>query len=164
MTDKMIFQMLETMLQSENGDEKDRTTKSLLSHLGNSDLIIRLIIQLFAKSNANSDEDKMEVQYSGMKQNKLKMVDEHEIEFRNSNRSTLQMNSKVKKIYHELQELRYRNDLLAAALGCCNFCFVADPFCRNCTGQGQRGWEMPDPKLFKQFICPALAILQENER
>jgi hypothetical protein len=53
------------------------------------------------------------------------------------------------------QALVDRNVLLAAALGACE-CWGEDLNCPNCGGDGSTGWTDPDPRLFVEYIQPAL--------
>ena len=62
----------------------------------------------------------------------------------------------VRKLYPELEDLRARNDALAAALGACYLCWGEDFQCPYCHGQGAPGWLSPDADLFGQWIKPAL--------
>src|ERR1043166_1124011 len=62
----------------------------------------------------------------------------------------------VHKLYRELEDLRGRNDALAAALGACYLCWGDDFQCPYCHGQGATGWRIPDPDLFRQWIKPTL--------
>ena len=57
----------------------------------------------------------------------------------------------------ELEELRQRNEALAAALGACFVCWGTDIFCTHCGGEGRRGATAPDPRLFNQLVAPAVA-------
>ncbi|MBK7830505.1 hypothetical protein [Nannocystis sp.] len=56
----------------------------------------------------------------------------------------------------ELQELRTRNETLAAALGACPMCWGEDPECEECDGRGHPGAAKPDSELFHHFIIPAV--------
>jgi hypothetical protein len=64
----------------------------------------------------------------------------------------------VHKLYRELEDLRERNDALAAALGACYLCWGDDFQCPYCHGQGATGWRSPDPDLFGQWIKPILHV------
>jgi hypothetical protein len=57
----------------------------------------------------------------------------------------------------ELEELRERNEALAAALGACFACWGTDIFCTHCGGEGRPGAATPEPRLFRQLVAPAVA-------
>jgi hypothetical protein len=57
----------------------------------------------------------------------------------------------------ELEELRERNEALAAALGACFACWGTDIFCMHCGGEGRPGTAQPDHRLFTQLVAPAAA-------
>jgi hypothetical protein len=64
----------------------------------------------------------------------------------------------------ELEELRSRNDVLAAALGACYLCWGEDPDCERCAGAGQPGSGVPDHRLFTELVAPALARVGDVAR
>jgi hypothetical protein len=55
----------------------------------------------------------------------------------------------------ELEELRERQDRLAAALGACADCWGEDPECEVCGGMGAPGSFVPDPRLYRTLVSPA---------
>lgn len=63
-------------------------------------------------------------------------------------------------MYAELEDLRERNDALAAALGACYLCWGEDFDCEECQGQGQPGAFKPDKGLFRQYVAPAIQTLK----
>jgi hypothetical protein len=56
----------------------------------------------------------------------------------------------------ELEELRRRNDIVAAAVGACEVCWGDDPACPVCAGAGGPGWGEPNRGLFAEIVGPAL--------
>lgn len=70
------------------------------------------------------------------------------------------LNRAVRKLYSELEVLRGRNDLLAAALGACYLCWGRDAACPVCAGRGAPGYTAPDTALFAQFALPAARWLR----
>jgi hypothetical protein len=62
----------------------------------------------------------------------------------------------------ELNILRERIDLLAAALGACALCWGQEPACRACRGRGLPGYALPDEALFEELILPALQLLRAH--
>jgi hypothetical protein len=61
----------------------------------------------------------------------------------------------------EVQALRARNDVLAAALGACHLCWGEDFGCGSCRGRGSPGARRPEPVSFRRYVTPALRRLQE---
>lgn len=72
------------------------------------------------------------------------------------------LNRVVRKLYSELEVLRERNDLLAAALGACYLCWGRDALCPVCTGRGTPGYIAPDSALFAQFALRAARWLRPS--
>lgn len=68
----------------------------------------------------------------------------------------------VRNLYDEVEQLRARNDRLAAALGACHICFGTDPACEECTGAGGPGASRPDAGLFRLLVLPAARRLRES--
>jgi hypothetical protein len=68
------------------------------------------------------------------------------------------------QMYLEIEQLRARNDKLAAALGACHLCFGDDLSCPECTGRGRPGGAMPDRVLFAALVTPAVRRLSEPNR
>jgi protein-disulfide isomerase len=62
----------------------------------------------------------------------------------------------------ELELLRARNDMLAAALGACHLCWGEDPQCPYCGGVGGVGKLMIDRAIFRQVVVPALRQLRSR--
>ena len=62
----------------------------------------------------------------------------------------------ARSMYAELEELRGRNDMLAAALGACYLCWGENAACEVCGGSGSPGSAPPDAVLFRELVVPAL--------
>ncbi|MCF2146264.1 hypothetical protein IQ276_007320 [Desmonostoc muscorum LEGE 12446] len=62
----------------------------------------------------------------------------------------------VNDMYAELEEMRARNDDLAAALGACYLCWGEDSRCKICGGNGHPGSFEIDKELFAEFVIPAV--------
>jgi hypothetical protein len=60
----------------------------------------------------------------------------------------------------ELEELRVRNDAMAAAVGACYACWGDDSTCPVCAGAGVPGCFAPRRALLAQLVGPALARLR----
>jgi hypothetical protein len=69
-------------------------------------------------------------------------------------------------LYAELDVLRARNVILAAALGACPRCFGTDPDCPedHDTGTGGPGTFLPDAATFREWIAPAVRRVRAEYR
>jgi hypothetical protein len=67
-----------------------------------------------------------------------------------------QLRQKVDNMYAELEELRARNDMLAAALGACYLCWGDDSKCEVCGGKGYPGFFPADKQHFRSLVMPAV--------
>jgi hypothetical protein len=70
----------------------------------------------------------------------------------------------MKRLYRELEDLRERNDSLAAALGACYLCWGEDPGCEFCAGAGTPGSNAPDEILLSHYVTPAIRRLRASPR
>jgi len=61
----------------------------------------------------------------------------------------------VQRVYSELEALRARNHVFAAAVGACPLCFGDDPLCEECGGRGAPGSLTPKPAAFRKYVLPA---------
>lgn len=66
----------------------------------------------------------------------------------------------LRRLYAEVDELRTRNDTLAAALGACYLCWGEDRDCPECHGRGGPGSTQPDRECFMAWVEPALRRLR----
>ena len=64
--------------------------------------------------------------------------------------------SMLRRLHAEVQELRHRNDLLAAALGGCHLCWGDDLLCESCAGRGRPGAALPDARACRACVRPAV--------
>lgn len=68
----------------------------------------------------------------------------------------------ARSMFKELEELRGRNDMLAAALGACYLCWGENVSCELCGGEGAPGSTPPDGELFKELVGPVVRRLQRR--
>ncbi len=59
----------------------------------------------------------------------------------------------------DLEDAVSELDDLAMALGACEKCWGDNNRCSKCRGNGVTGYYMPDDKLFRQLVLPALKRL-----
>lgn len=69
----------------------------------------------------------------------------------------------LERAYEELEQLRERNDRLAAALGACGLCWGEDDRCPVCSGNGKPGALVPDTEQLRRLVLPALQRLRDPE-
>jgi hypothetical protein len=62
----------------------------------------------------------------------------------------------------ELEQLRQRNDQLAAALGACYLCWGDDVDCPVCGGTGVPAAARPDSRYFALYVLPVLNRLRRR--
>jgi hypothetical protein len=62
----------------------------------------------------------------------------------------------------ELEDLRRRSEIFAAAVGACEICWGDDPACPVCWGDGRPGWAEPNRGLFAEVAGPALLRLRRG--
>ena len=76
------------------------------------------------------------------------------------NAALIEMNRQLKemadRMSSELDALRARNDMLAAALGACHLCWGDDRKCQYCQGAGRIGAYVIERPLFDEVIGPAV--------
>lgn len=70
----------------------------------------------------------------------------------------------ARSMYAELEELRGRNDMLAAALGACYLCWGENAMCEVCAGAGAPGSTPPDAELFAALVVPAARRMQRRRK
>jgi hypothetical protein len=67
-------------------------------------------------------------------------------------------------LYRELEQLRRRNDMLAAALGACYLCWGEDRHCPACHGQGRPRSASPDADAYAHLVAPAADHIKRESR
>lgn len=84
----------------------------------------------------------------------------HEAPHEASSEMPTKARDQIEDLTSELNVIRERNDLLASALGACCCCWGQDPQCRLCRGRGRPGFSIPDERLFREFVLPAVQMLR----
>ena len=74
------------------------------------------------------------------------------------------LRSRFDAMQDELDELRERQDRLAAALGACAECWGEDLECEVCGGTGTPGAFVPDPRLYRALVSPACRAAGAGQR
>lgn len=143
------------------GGEGSPSPQDLLAQLGASDPTTALVLQYLAQQRASApapeepDEDESELEAG---ETAARDIDaEHHARAAAALRD---LRRRVAALYAELEELRVRNEDLAAALGACTRCWGDDPECPICEGCGRPGGAPPDPYLYARLIAPAVRRLK----
>jgi hypothetical protein len=153
----MNDQLVQLLLQRFGGAEAVAAIPDLVSQLGAQDPRYATLAQLLAQRQASSSEQSDSLEVDGDEQGVIDaepVVDALERQERRT--SSKKLRRMMTSLYREVEELRTRNDTLAAALGACYLCWGKDTQCPICRGRGQPGAFGPDPALFAMYIAPAL--------
>ncbi len=142
-----VYNKLLTALSASknNGGE---TFREMLAELGEQNPKMKLITTYLAGQQA---EETVEEEPPHLQMKKKKK------------RPLSQLRKKIDNMRMELEDLRERNDTLAAALGACYLCWGEDRECPECNGKGRPGFFTPDTELFTEFVAPALNRSQPGE-
>ena len=151
--------LMQTLLTG--GGEGTPSPQDLLAQLGASDPTTAMLMQYLAQQRAAAavpeqlDEDEPTPEAV---ESTARYVEEE----RNARAMAAirGLRRRVEALYAELEELRLRNDDLAAALGACSRCWGDDPECPVCEGLGRPGGAPPDPYLYARLIAPAARRLK----
>ena len=128
----------------------------LLSQLNTDDPTLTLLTQMLAQQQTTPPVEENE-----------DAIDQAEIERQEREKSQAMakalrhLRTKIDDLYAELEDLRVRNDAIAAALGACYLCWGHDSDCEVCRGKGKPGAKLHDQALFVQLIAPAIRRLQQ---
>lgn len=167
MTEEMRSMLME-MLTNRSGLANGLNMQEVLSRMGQSGANADLIAQYLTKSQAVTTEDDAEVldvEFEEDDDDTLSDFDEPvlprepiilQAEKATRSRVSEKLRAKIDGLMAELNEMRARNDTLAAALGACYLCWGANPTCQVCRGKGRPGAAIPDQKLFEQVVMPVV--------
>jgi hypothetical protein len=127
----------------------------LLSQLDESDPTTTLLINLLAqqKTEASTDESASELEPDF---DRLQAAERAKARAEERAKALRHLRHTIDAMYAELEELRARNDALAAAVGACYLCWGEDSECPVCGGKGQAGFFAPERPLFAQIVVPAV--------
>jgi hypothetical protein len=129
-----------------NGSGPAPSMSEMLTQLSEGDPRMALLAKYFAQRETeqnNEDEDQP--------------VDREE-----RRESLVRLQRLMKRLYSELEQLRERNDSLAAALGACYLCWGEDLECEACGGGGAPGSSPPDEILLSHYVTPAIRRLRRT--
>lgn len=158
MTEGYQQQLLEALLASGSGVNDQPNMTELLAQMGEADPRMKLIAQYLAQQQVSDGDYDVDLEDDEWH------VAETESEARTTPESFRRLQRMVESMYAELEELRERNDMLAAALGACYLCWGDDVECEVCHGRGRPGSAAPDRELFAQIVLPAGRRLKGKHR
>jgi hypothetical protein len=164
MDDQLIQALLQRVSASGPGASLDVT--DLLAETAQADPRLSMLAQLLARRQPVGEEESAP---------SAEIVDEEFLELEPESAPSLdrsqekaqalrQLRRRVEDLYQELEELRERNDALAAGLGACYLCWGDDPNCLICAGQGVPGYFQPDSVRFEQLVIPAVQRIVPSKR
>ena len=151
-----------TLMQSllAGGGEGMPSPQDLLAQLSASDPTAAMLVQYLAQQRAAApalDEPEDDPAELEAVETTARYVDEE----RNARVAALRaLRRRVAPLYAELEDLRRRNEDLAAALGACARCWGDEAECPICEGLGRPGGAPPDPYLYARLIAPAARRLK----
>ena len=140
------------------------TTQALLSQLGEDDPTVSLLARYLTQRQSAEHEDET----SSDEEEKTELascsaeLESARVRSTETALAVRRLREKVEEVYEELEVLRERNDLLAAALGACYLCWGEDSQCYVCAGEGRPGLGSPDRELFTRFVAPAVHSFQRR--
>ena len=125
----------------------------LLSQLDETDPNTSLLIKLLAQQTPETIADEAEAEAD---QERLREEERTRARAAERAKALRHLRNTIDTLYAELEDLRARNDMLAAALGACHLCWGEDGRCPECGGQGHPGFFSLDRPLFGQLVVPAV--------
>jgi len=155
------LQALLSQIDPSMGSDALPSTQELLSQLENTNPTVGLIAKYLATRQASEHETNSEDEAEA--EEAARLAEEQRLAFEQSERLAQvvqRLERWVKKLQAELEQLRGRNDALAAALGACYLCWGEEAGCPVCHGTWHSGYAMPDKQLFVQYVVPAIRTLQ----
>lgn len=150
MTDLLSQSILERLAR---GDSSQATAGDLFAQLVEDDPRLSLLARWLQQREAAEAARSAAVEKPVPEQNELELGELH-AEIEDLSRSMVS----------ELEVLRSRNDMLAAALGACHLCWGEDAVCPYCGGIGAVGTFVIDRAIFAQVVEPALQQLGSRAR
>jgi hypothetical protein len=126
----------------------------LMSQLDESDPTTSLLVNLLSQPSASAPADTHEPDEDDFERYQAELRAKERAAERA--KALRHLRNTVDTLYAELEDLRARNDALAAAVGACHLCWGEDATCPECGGQGQPGHYAIDHRLFHQLIVPAV--------
>ncbi|MCI0394336.1 MAG: hypothetical protein L0332_07030 [Chloroflexi bacterium] len=150
MTDELYRLLLQRLTGASAGPEAEATTQEMLAQMVAADPRLQWVHQYLAQRQAANAQEAHNLSAFARESDDSQL------------RAVRQLRQQMKALMLELQELRERNDSLAAALGACYLCWGEDPECSYCAGRGRPGYAAPDKALFMAWVAPAGRALKNQ--
>jgi hypothetical protein len=157
MANQLYRSLLESLATSASPINSEQTVQGLLSHLDQADPNVRLVAQYLAQQQAKANQALSEEDgpdHTPRRHGRPSKTEQAHVVHR--------LRRRMKDMALEIEELRERNDALAAALGVCYLCWGEDPDCEVCDGAGQSGYRAPDRAMFIKWVAPTLRKLRSS--
>lgn len=155
--------LLDRLASSDSGAESGPTVQDLLAQMGEVDPRMNVITKILARRQMEAQE-----KAPSFEEDEDGVIDGEAVESSQQSIERRQWSERLRRMatamYGELEQLRERNDTLAAALGACYLCWGDDVLCEVCHGRGRPGALFPDPELFAQYVAPAMRQAQRQPR
>jgi hypothetical protein len=149
-----------------NGDPDQMTPmpgpQQLLEQLGAENPKLAMLMRLMANRRQAEVQEEAEVEDAIDTEMEDALESSRGDEPQANDRVHHEIDSLLHRLYAELDELRTRNDNLAAALGACYLCWGENVNCPECHGHGRPGSTQPDRDSFVEWVVPVLRRLRSG--
>ncbi len=152
-------------MRATSGDGACLDPSELLAQMGNGNPLLNIFMkQMAEKKEADSARQLSPVIDMEPLEENPELSDEAARESEGISDAMLgKLQQQVDSMSAEMNLLRERNDLLAAAVGACCLCWGQDLGCRSCRGRGGPGFSIPDESLFGEYVVPAIETLRAQK-
>lgn len=154
------YQQLMNTLTASNGSQNADLTELVRQQLDDADPKVKAIANYLIKRQAEIHDSE---EFDDNEEFTTEKATEETDLFRRT-ASYNRLRRVTTTMYAELEDLRERNDALAAALGACYLCWGEDLGCEVCQGQGQPGAFVLDKALFRQYVAPVVQTLKTKQQ
>ncbi len=127
--------------------------QDMIARLSERDPLLAFLVQRLVHTEETTDDEN-----SGSAEQEIDSVNQE----RQREIAVGKLRRHVESMYAELEQLREKNDRMAAALGACYLCWGEDLQCEICGGSGSSGAFEPDIEEFAELVAPALRRIRNR--